>query len=98
MHVAVGYERPHIVFHSPPCKGFSGRFTGTKRKLKKYHGLNRLTLCGVWFALEAFQDDPPELIPFENVPRIASREWDLLHEIIALLRANVRSKYSAKIE
>ena len=41
----------------------------------------------MWLTLEAFQDDPPELILFENVPRIASRGRHLLDEISALLRA-----------
>ena len=52
----------------------------------KYQALNQLTLRGVWLMLEAFQDDPPELILFENVPRIARRGRALLDRIVALLR------------
>ena len=52
----------------------------------KYQALNRLTLRGMWLTLEAFQDDPPELIVFENVPRIARRGRNLLDRIGAMLR------------
>ena len=41
---------------------------------------------GIWLTLEAWQDDPPELILFENVPRIATRGRALLDRIGALLR------------
>jgi site-specific DNA-cytosine methylase len=84
---AAGYERPHIVFLSAPCKGFSGLLSEGKSKTNKYQALNRLTLRGVWLMLEAWSDDPPELIVFENVPRIASRGRHLLDQIIGLLRA-----------
>lgn len=84
---AAGGERPHIVFLSAPCKGFSGLLSETKSKTVKYIALNRLTLRGVWLMLEAWKDDPPELIVFENVPRIATRGRYLLDQIIGLLRA-----------
>jgi site-specific DNA-cytosine methylase len=84
---AGGNERPHIVFLSAPCKGFSGLLEETKSKTAKHQALNRLILRGVWLTLKAFQDDPPELILFENAPRIASRGRHLLDEIIGLLRA-----------
>lgn len=87
IHAAAGYEHPHIIFLSAPCKGFSGLLAESKSRSEKYQALNRLTLRGIWLALEAFQDDPPELILFENVPRIANRGRHLLDEIIALLRA-----------
>jgi site-specific DNA-cytosine methylase len=83
---AAGGERPHIVFLSAPCKGFSGLLSETLSLTDKYQALNRLTLRGVWLTLEAFQDDPPELIIFENVPRIARRGRALLDRICALLR------------
>lgn len=83
---AAGNERPHIVFLSAPCKGFSGLLSDSRSKSKKYQALNRLTLRGVWLMLEAFADDPPELIVFENVPRIASRGRALLDRIETLLR------------
>lgn len=84
---AAGGERPHIVFLSAPCKGFSGLLSEGKSKTDKYQALNRLTVRGVWLMLEAFADDPPELIIFENVPRIATRGRHLLDQIGDLLRA-----------
>lgn len=86
VHRAFGHERPHIVFLSAPCKGFSGLMAETKSKTDKYQALNRLTLRGIWLMLEAYADDPPELILFENVPRIANRGRHLLDQIAALLR------------
>lgn len=84
---AAGGERPHIVFLSAPCKGFSGLLSETKSKTAKYQALNRLTLRGVWLMLEAWAVDPPELVLFENVPRLATRGRVLLDQITALLRA-----------
>lgn len=84
---AAGYEYPHIVFLSAPCKGFSGLLNETRSKTDKYQALNRLTLRGVWLMLEAFKDDLPELIIFENVPRIATRGRHLLDQIVDLLRS-----------
>jgi len=83
---AAGNERPHIVFTSAPCKGFSGLLSQSKSGTQKYQALNRLTLRGVWLTLEAWDDDPPEFILFENVPRIATRGRDLIDQITALLR------------
>lgn len=87
IHRAAGGERPHIVFLSAPCKGFSGLLSETASKTAKYQALNGLTLRGVFLMLEAWKDDPPELIVFENVPRIAKRGRRLLDQIVALLRA-----------
>lgn len=84
---AAGNERPHIVFLSAPCKGFSGLLSESRSKTDKYQALNRLTLRGVWLMLEAWSDDPPELVIFENVPRIATRGRALLDQINALLRS-----------
>lgn len=83
---AAGGERPHIVFLSAPCKGFSGLLSETRSRTDKYQALNRLTLRGVWLMLEAWADDPPELVLFENVPRLANRGRSLLDRITALLR------------
>lgn len=83
---AAGGERPHVVFLSSPCKGFSGLLAEGKSKTDKYQALNRLTLRGVWLMLEAWRDDPPELVIFENVPRISTRGRHLLDQIVALLR------------
>lgn len=84
---AAGNKRPHILFLSAPCKGFSGLLPETTSRTDKYQALNGLTLRGMWLALEAWGDDPPELIVFENVPRIATRGRVLLDQIVALLRA-----------
>lgn len=84
---AAGGERPHIVFLSAPCKGFSGLLSENRSRSDKYQALNRLTVRGVWLMLEAFADEPPDLIVFENVPRIANRGRHLLDQIVDLLRA-----------
>jgi site-specific DNA-cytosine methylase len=87
IHRAFNWERPHIVFLSAPCKGFSGLLSEGKSKTDKYQSLNRLTLRGVWLLLEAYRDDPVEMILFENVPRIATRGRHLLDQITSMLRA-----------
>lgn len=87
VHRAFGYERPHVVFLSAPCKGFSGLMSESKSKTAKYQALNELTLRGIWLTLEAYKDDPVEVLLFENVPRIATRGRHLLDQITALLRA-----------
>lgn len=84
---AAGGERPHVVFLSAPCKGFSGLLSEGKSKTDKYQALNKLTLRGIWLMLEAWKGDPPEFILFENVPRIATRGRHLLDQIQGLLRA-----------
>ena len=84
---AFQYQHPHIIFLSAPCKGFSGLLSETLSRTDKYQALNRLTLRGVWLALEAYKDDPVELFVFENVPRIAKRGRSLLDRIVALLRS-----------
>lgn len=85
---AAGGERPHIVFTSPPCKGFSGLLSETRSKGAKYQALNGLTIRGVFLALTAWEDDPPEFFILENVPRIATRGRHLLDEIRALLEVH----------
>ncbi len=87
VHAAFGHEHPHIVFLSAPCKGFSGLLSEGKSKTDKYQALNRLTLRGIWLILEAYRDDPVELLVFENVPRIATRGRHLLDQITSLLRS-----------
>ncbi len=87
IHRAFGFQHPHIVFLSAPCKGFSGLLSQEKSLTDKYQALNRLTLRGIWLLLEAYKDDPVELLLFENVPRIATRGRYLLDQITALLRA-----------
>lgn len=84
---AASGERPHIIFLSAPCKGFSGLLPEAISKGGKYQALNALTLRGIWLALEAWKDDPTELIVFENVPRIIVRGRQLLDSIGDLLRS-----------
>ncbi|WP_026399050.1 DNA cytosine methyltransferase [Acetobacter nitrogenifigens] len=87
IHAAFRNHRPHILFLSAPCKGFSGLLSETTSRSPKYQALNRLTLRGIWLTLEAYKDDPIEFILFENVPRIANRGRHLLDQIVALLRS-----------
>jgi site-specific DNA-cytosine methylase len=83
---SAGNERPHIVFTSSPCKGFSGLLNESKSKTAKYQALNELALRTVWLAMEAWQDDPPEFFLLENVPRIATRGRHLLDQMTSMLR------------
>jgi site-specific DNA-cytosine methylase len=87
IHRAAGFETPHIVFLSAPCKGFSGLLAEKQSGTAKYQALNGLTLRGVFLTLEAFKDDPVELYIFENVPRIMTRGRKLLDRIVALFNA-----------
>ena len=82
---AFGGERPHIIFTSPPCKGFSGLLSSNRSISEKYQALNRLTLRGIWLSLEAYKDDLPEFFLLENVPLIQSRGKHLLQQIKTLL-------------
>ena len=82
---AAGNQRPNIIFLSAPCKGFSGLLSQKRSTTPKYQALNQLTVRGMWLALEAWADDQPELIIFENVPRIASRGRELLNKITSML-------------
>jgi site-specific DNA-cytosine methylase len=87
IHRSFGYERPHIIFLSAPCKGFSGLLSEQRSLSNKYQALNQLAVRGLLLALEAFKDDPVEFFLFENVPRIATRGRHLIDQIIGLLRA-----------
>jgi site-specific DNA-cytosine methylase len=82
---AAGNEAPDVLFTSPPCKGFSGLLSDRLSTSAKYQALNRLTVRGLWLALEAWADDPPSFILLENVPRIATRGRYLLDQIRDLL-------------
>lgn len=83
---AAGGERPNIVFLSAPCKGFSGLLAEKQSKTDKYQALNGLTLRGMMLVMEAFKDDPPEMVIFENVPRIANRGRYLVDQIMGMMR------------
>ncbi len=70
---AFNYETPHIIFLSPPCKGFSALLSEKMSKSVKYQALNRLVTRGLFLALEAYQDDLPELILLECAANYDSR-------------------------
>lgn len=82
---AAGGERPHLLFTSPPCKGFSGLLSEARSAGPRYQALNRLTVRGLTLALQAWDDDPPEFVLLENVPRIATRGRALVDQIVSLL-------------
>ena len=86
IHRTAGYETPNVIFASMPCKGFSGLLSQQKSLTAKYQALNALALRGIALCLEAFKDDPPEIILFENVPRIESRGRQFLDQIQQLLQ------------
>ncbi|HDR9135935.1 TPA: DNA cytosine methyltransferase [Burkholderia vietnamiensis] len=83
---AAGYQHPHCVFISSPCKGASGLLSEALSRTPKYQALNELTLRCVWLMCEAWKDDPVELIVFENVPRLATRGRHLLDQIGQILQ------------
>jgi site-specific DNA-cytosine methylase len=78
-------ERPHIIFGSAPCKGFSGLLSESRSASLRYQTLNQLAIRGLWLALEAWGDDPPEFVLWENVPRIATRGRTVLDTMIRIL-------------
>lgn len=78
---ASGGEFPNIVFTSAPCQGLSGLLNPAAAASGKYQALNELTLRGIQLMLGAFADNLPELVIFENVPRIATRGRHLLDDI-----------------
>ena len=80
-------EHPDVVFTSSPCKGLSALLPKAQAESRKYQALNNLTVRGIWLTVEAWKDNPPGLIIFENVPRITSRGKPLLDRIKALLHA-----------
>lgn len=73
--------RPHIVFMSAPCKGFSGLMPRKRSLSRRYQALNRLTERCVQLVVDAYADDPVPLIIFENVPLIQTRGRALLDDI-----------------
>lgn len=78
-------EGPDLLVTSPPCQGFSSNLSDKLSKTPKYQALCRLTLRGLWLALEAWRDRLPRLMLLENVPRIVTRGAELLRLIRALL-------------
>lgn len=82
---AAGWLRPNVVFSSSPCKGLSALLSPMLAVTAKYQALNQLTIRSFTLALEAWGDDPPELMLLENVPRIQQRGRALLDDIKHLL-------------
>lgn len=82
---AAGWQDPDVVFISSPCKGASGLLSEALSLTPKYQALNELTLRCVWLMCEAWQHNPPGLIVFENVPRLATRGRHLLDQILQVL-------------
>lgn len=84
----VGERRPDVVFTSSPCVGLSMCLPEEKARTDKYQGFNDLAVRGVWLVLQAWPEQPPPVILFENVPAIAaSRGKRLLRELRRLLSA-----------
>lgn len=91
---ACGGVHPDVVFLSPPCKGFSGLLPKARALSEKYQALNRLTVRGLWYTLEAFgvKDKRgvkklPKVILLENVPRITTRGKPLLAQLRGMLES-----------
>lgn len=74
-------ERPHVIFLSAPCQGNSGMITDDLAETPRYQALNALALRAIELVLDAWADDPPELIILENVPRITQRSPELVADI-----------------
>lgn len=83
---AAGRMCPDVIFLSAPCKGFSGLLPTKSAQSEKYQALNRLTVRGMKLTLEAFKDNLPSFIIFENVPRITTRGENLLKAIKKMLK------------
>jgi len=85
-----GRQVPNTVFLSPPCKGLSGLLPEESAKSEKYQALNELTVRGIELVLVACDTygggQVPDIIHFENVPRITSRGKHLLRQIRNLLK------------
>lgn len=78
--------RPHVVFSSPPCQGNSASLPASRAQEPHYQALNSLAYRGIWLALEAWSDNPPDLFVLENVPRITTRSRQWLDQLGAMLR------------
>ncbi len=83
-----GPKAPKVLFLSAPCQGFSGLLSEEKGKAPKYQALNELAVTGLKLVFDAWGDDGPDLIIFENVPRIATRGKALLSRIRKLLQSH----------
>jgi site-specific DNA-cytosine methylase len=81
---AAGYEVPDCVTISAPCKGLSGLLSSKVAATMKYQALNRLTVRCIMLMREAWGDDAPSIVLFENVPRIYTRGRHLVDQILAI--------------
>lgn len=77
---------PDCVFLSPPCKGASGLLSAEKSKTEKYQRMNGLAERWIATMLEAWSDNLPRLVLFENVPRLKQRAAAMLKRVRAMLR------------
>ena len=78
-------EYPDVIFISAPCKGFSRLLPNAAAQKPKYQALNKLAVRAMYLAMEAWGDDPPAVIMFENVPGIETRGAHVLREIRSIL-------------
>lgn len=78
-------EYPDVIFISAPCKGFSRLLPKAAASAPKYQALNRLAIRALYLAMEAWGNNPPAVILFENVPGIETRGIKVLSEIRTLL-------------
>lgn len=68
-------------------QGIQRLLTPSRSRTPRYQALNELALRGLWLALEAWRDDPPEFFLLENVPLLRMRGRHLLDQISCMLRA-----------
>ena len=82
-----GEVAPKVLFLSAPCQGFCGLLSAEKGKSPKYQALNELAVISIELVFAAWGENGPDLIIFENVPRIMTRGKKLLEHLVALLHA-----------
>lgn len=83
-----GEVAPKVLFLSAPCQGFSGLLSAKKGESPKYQALNELAVISIELVFAAWGENGPDLIIFENVPRIATRGRALLTRIRKILHAH----------
>lgn len=87
LRVRYGENAPDMVLITAPCKGASALLSKEKARTKKYRDLNRLALRWVEVMLEAWGNEPPRVVLFENVPRIKQRAGGMVRRLRKLLRS-----------
>lgn len=80
-----GGEYPDVIFISAPCKGFSRLLPNAAAQKPKYKALNKLALRAMTMAMDAWGDNPPAVILFENVPGIETRGAEMLAQVKTIL-------------